>query len=132
MGGPAIVNDKNIPELDNFFVCKFELDDRIWPTTENYFQAQKSPNNFYQEALTKCPPKVAWKAGNTVEIRDNWEDIKVEVMYDANYAKFSQNPELKEILLSTAPHEIKFTASTPFWNEKNAEILTKIREELKD
>ena len=35
--------------------------------------------------------------------------------------------ELKQILIDTAPHEITFHHSSPFWNKTNADILTFLR-----
>ena len=50
-------------------------------------------------------------------------------MYIANYLKYSQNTELRELLTSTTG-TIEFKASTPFWNEKNSRILENIRDRL--
>lgn len=41
-----------------------------------------------------------------VVIRPDWEDVKMDVMKKALYAKFNQNAELKESLLNTGEKEI--------------------------
>ncbi len=46
-------------------------------------------------------------------LRKDWESVKETIMYDALYAKFSQNEDAKKVLLSTgdatiienAPHD---------------------------
>lgn len=128
MGGPAIVNGKDIPELDNFYQCKFELDNYCWNDAETYFQANKTQDlHLFTKIRLSVSPSAAWKLGNEIPLRKDWEDIKVGIMYKANDAKFRQNPELKKILVSTGLHDITFTGSTPFWNKENAKILERLR-----
>jgi len=50
-------------EFSNFYPASFELDGKIWSTTEHYFQAQKFPNfPEYQELIrTANTPNKAFK-----------------------------------------------------------------------
>lgn len=46
-------------------------------------------------------PTVAKREGYKVKLRENWEDIKIDVMYQIVLAKFSQNEFLKQKLIAT-------------------------------
>ena len=72
-------------------------------------------------------------------LRKDWEDIKDEVMRKAVLAKFSQNPDIKEILLQTGEEEIiEATTDDYYWGcgskgtGKNmlGKILMEVRELL--
>jgi len=52
-------------------------------------------------------------------------------MYLGNLAKFQQNEDLRNALLSSGTGSIRFTGSTPFWNRWNGLILERIRAELR-
>lgn len=71
------------------------------PTSEHAFMACKSLNPTVRKAvlLAKTPGE-AKKMGKQVPLRDDWEDIKVEVMASVLRAKF-RDPDLRQRLLST-------------------------------
>jgi len=88
-----------------------------WFTSEHYFQAQKFPNavintpygpkNIHEEIrLTPTAYDVFTLANARTGtykqyIDPNWNKRSLDVMRDALYLKFSQNPELKKLLLET-------------------------------
>ena len=43
---------------------------------------------------------------SSTKLRQDWEDVKLSVMEKAVFAKFSQNPRLKELLLATGSKDI--------------------------
>src|SRR6266540_2755033 len=51
-------------EFSNFSPHSVRLKDRVWPTTEHYFQAQKFPNTEHQEEI-RCAasPMIAARLG---------------------------------------------------------------------
>ena len=51
-------------------------------------------------------PQCAKKLGKTCTIRDNWDKIKIEIMWVGLRNKFDQNPELKRYLLETGDAEL--------------------------
>ena len=57
----------------------------------------------------------AKKAGRTVKLRPDWEEVKLDVMHEACLAKFSQHEYLKEALLSTGDEEI--IENTTAWHD---------------
>lgn len=89
--------------LDNFYPARFKLDKKWWPTSEHYYQAQKSTNPEDIEKVRKAKtPGESKRLGRALKMRKDWEGVKYEVMLKALRAKFSQNPELGELLKSTA------------------------------
>ena len=60
-----------------------------------------------------------------------WENIKVEMMFLVNAAKYTSNPDLQKDLLETGDLEILGGASTWQWSKWNGLIQMKIRDLLK-
>ncbi|UJR16448.1 hypothetical protein I4U23_003350 [Adineta vaga] len=132
MGGPADIDGKRHPETDNFLPCKFVIDGITYSSAENYFQCAKTTNQVDRDMVLQSGPGTsAWTAGQRITIRDDWESVKVDEMYKGNLAKFQQNEELRNALLSSGNGSIHFTGSTPFWNKWNGLILERIRAELR-
>ena len=131
MGGPGLVAYK---EFDNFYHVDegFEHEGTIWYTSEALYQSLKFKDQEYAQSLSKAPVHIAWSMcqSRNYELIDDFEAKRPELMYIANYAKYSQVPRLRQVLISTGEREIEFTRSTRFWNKHNAEILMKIRNEL--
>ena len=69
------------------------------------FQAAKIL--YGREYFTRMNPPAAKKEGRRVDLRDDWEDVKMGVMYDVCYAKFAYNPELKKKLLKTGDKHLE-------------------------
>jgi N-glycosidase YbiA len=73
-------------EFSNFSNHGVELDGLWWPTVEHYFQVQKFQNTEYQERIRNASsPKQAAELGRSrkLPIRDDWESVKDELMYQA-------------------------------------------------
>ena len=88
--------------LSNFHEAPFELWGKTWPTVEHAFQAAKctDPQEAENIRCTATPSK-AKKLGRTAKMRGDWDQVKDDVMFEAVYAKFSQNPDLAEALDNT-------------------------------
>jgi predicted NAD-dependent protein-ADP-ribosyltransferase YbiA (DUF1768 family) len=117
-----------IPEwrkkLDDLWLQPFTLDNRNWNSVENYYQAskfkQKNPG-FYQSFsiesgsdISKIPLMAKGAGGRNGKYQANLvrsKDIEVDAdffngrdkkeLYNAQYAKFSQNKDLKNLLIQT-------------------------------
>ncbi|CAF3959082.1 unnamed protein product [Rotaria sp. Silwood1] len=131
MGGPGIIDGNEHPETDNFLPCQFVIDKVRYSSAENYFQCAKTTNERDRlKILTSGPGDSCELAGKTVQLRSDWESVKVDEMYKGNLAKFQQNEDLRKALLESGTGPILFTESSPFWNYWNDLILQRIRAEL--
>jgi ribA/ribD-fused uncharacterized protein len=129
--------------FSNFAHYGFELDEKWWMTSEHYFQAQKFYGTEYVEIirLLDNPMKAAKMGRNrNLPLREDWEEVKDDVMRKAVYAKFFQNIELKNILLDTdSEYIVENTSNDYYWgcgtngSGKNmlGIILMEIRDKLK-
>jgi ribA/ribD-fused uncharacterized protein len=95
--------------FSNFSKHPIELKGYTWPTTEHYYQAQKFEGTDHETEIRLA--KSAWVAAKQGRerhrpLRDDWESIKEQVMYDALMAKFTQNEDAKQVLLSTGDNTL--------------------------
>jgi len=94
--------------LSNFHECMVWVDGLWYPSSEAAYQAQKTLDDGQRETFTELTPKEAKKAGMKVKLREDWEDIKLDVMYACLKSKFgSHNPDLAQKLLDTGKAEIE-------------------------
>lgn len=114
------VNDE-YGEFSNFALFPIKLDEKIWPTTEHYFQAQKFLDKTYQEKIRRAKtPMLAAILGRDrkQKIRKDWESVKNNVMKKALIAKFTQHQQLKELLLFTNDAKlIEHTENDNYWGD---------------
>lgn len=93
--------------LSNFYKSPIKMDDGFTYTcAEAAFQAQKTFSDEYKRRFSVMDGKGAKYYGRQIELRQDWEDVKIGVMYDIVYAKFSQNPKLKQQLLNTGDEKL--------------------------
>lgn len=130
-------------ELSNFAPYPIKLEGRVWPTSEHYFQARKFAGTPHEEAIRKArTPGIAAELGRDrgKKLRRDWESVKVAVMREAVRAKFTQHPELRELLLGTGDAKlVEHTENDDYWGDggdgrgKNmlGRILMQLRGELR-
>jgi N-glycosidase YbiA len=71
-------------------------------STEHAFQAAKTLDMAKRQSIsTLLKPAEAKRAGHRLDLRDNWNNIRVKIMWDVVLAKFQQNYLLREKLLQT-------------------------------
>lgn len=87
--------------LSNFYEVPVTYEGLTYQNNEAAFQAQKCADPKECEVFTRMNPSEAKRAGRRVQLRKDWEDIKISVMADIVMAKFRQNSELAEKLLAT-------------------------------
>lgn len=121
---PAVIDfqyqDATSCWLSNFFVSPFTLEGKEYQTVEHYFQSQKFKGTPHEESIRSQPTARSAKieGGNrSTPIRDDWEAVKLDVMYNGVYAKFVQNAKLKKQLIAT--HDARLVHMTQwgdnFW-----------------
>lgn len=93
--------------MSNFYPHKFVYGGVEYYNSEAAFQAQKCINEAEKLALSNMEsPMEAKKYGRTVALREDWENVKNDVMYSVLMAKFSSDEELKRKLLDTGEEEL--------------------------
>lgn len=98
--------------LSNFYPCEFEFNDKMFNFSEQCFMYQKALlfNDFgvAEQILDETDVRKIKALGRKVKNFNNelWDKHKEDFMFNACYAKFSQNNELKDFLLSTGNREI--------------------------
>lgn len=93
--------------LSNFYPSPIQIGEVIFSTAEHYYQAMKceSTDDFNRIAFCATPGQ-AKKLGQTVKLKKNWNDMRVDVMRCVLHEKFTQNPDLYQLLQSTKGYEL--------------------------
>jgi len=93
--------------LSNFYMVPIELGNVQYESSEHAYQAAKTKDKKMRKKIARQP--TAWQAkqlGQEIELREDWEERKVEIMYRILRAKFTQHKKLKEMLLATGDAEL--------------------------
>ena len=144
--------------LSHFHPSPILLDGETWPTAEHFYQAQKSDHPDYRAAIRaavspgrakrlSAPPDAprrvshnSWFRKNGVTPRADWHEVKLDIMRRADWAKYSQNPELARMLLATGSAElIEDSPFDLFWGTGRdgrgqnwaGRVLMEVRERLR-
>jgi ribA/ribD-fused uncharacterized protein len=130
-------------DFSNFAAFPVEIDGKVWPTTEHYFQAQKFAGTEHEEAIRRAASAmIVARMGRdrSRPLRDDWETVKDDIMFKALVAKFSQHECLRDQLLATGEARIgEHTRNDAYWGDggdgsgKNTlgVLLMKVREQLR-
>lgn len=87
--------------LSNFYPYPINIGKFEYPTVEHYFQAMKCVRASDREKIRKAAsPGEAKKLGRKVELRKDWDDVKIKIMKVALREKF-KDPTLARQLLNT-------------------------------
>lgn len=134
--------------LSNFHPWQADWDGVVYPTAEHAFQAAKTLDKMDQAAIYSAKsPVLAKRLGRRVQLRDDWDEFRLEAMEHIVRSKFSNLFGEREIyLLSTNGHELvegnywhdqfwgDCTCRRRFCKEPGennlGKILMKVREEL--
>jgi ribA/ribD-fused uncharacterized protein len=128
--------------FSNFAAYPVELDGKVWPTSEHYFQAQKFAGTEFEEEIRRVKsPMIAARMGRdrSKPLRADWERVKDEVMRRAVLAKFTQHAALRDTLLATGDAIlVEHTRNDSYWGDGGdgqgrnmlGRILVSVREEL--
>jgi ribA/ribD-fused uncharacterized protein len=144
--------------FSNFYDSPFIENGIEWKTSEQCFMAKKAEyfkdDEMYNAILNAETPREAKALGRKVKNfdADKWMEVCFDKMYEACYAKFSQNDELKAFILSEEFEGKGFIEGSPFdaiwgvkmdwrnpdidnednWRGQNllGKVLNKVRENL--
>lgn len=108
--------------LSNFYPSKFYYQGYTWDTVEHAFQAEKTILRKESDKIRLAPtPAAARKLGKAINLRCGWNDLKITIMRDLVYQKFSQNPIIAQQLLDTGDTFLveKNNWGDRFWGQTN-------------
>ena len=125
--------------LSNFYHSPVKYRNLIYLNAEAAFQAQKESCEKDKEQYTSMNPAQAKLAGRNCNLREDWEEIKEQTMYEIVKAKFTQNEALARLLLATGDayleegnwwHDTTWGVCNGVGQNKLGKILMRVREEL--
>lgn len=104
-------------QFSNFYGSKLIFQGIEYRNSEAAFQAMKSLNEDVRKEFSCLTGGQAKKKGRQVLLRPDWERVKFDIMCDILYDKFTQNSELKNLLLST--NYDLLIEDTTAWHDNN-------------
>ena len=127
--------------LSNFWPARISYDGLIFDSVEHAYVAAKCSDVKDQLKVQACKtPGEAKRLGHTISIREDWDDVKVSVMYGLLKQKFFFNEGLGKKLLATGDRDLieGNTWNDRFWGVCNGKgenhlgvLLMTIREQLR-
>lgn len=126
--------------LSNFYMSTVSFEGQLYPSVEHAYQASKSTDQSVREIIRKAKTAdEAKKLGQGIKVREDWLDIRLNIMKSLIKEKFS-NPFLTHRLLATGDSTLVLNNkwNDKFWGVCRGEgenwlgkILMATREELK-
>lgn len=93
--------------LSNFYPTKIVVDGIVYRSVEHAYQAAKTTDEKVKRVIRAKPyASEAKRLGDTVQKREDWDNIKIGVMKELLDLKFAEGTELAEQLLSTGDEEL--------------------------
>lgn len=129
--------------LSNFYVSPFRDEGgEFWRSVEHYYQAHKTLDANQREAIRKASTSSEAKTkGSWCSLREDWEDVKLDVMRKALRFKFTSSEGLKWDLLATGDDVlIEASPVDSYWGWGKyhtgqnwlGKLLMELREELRN
>lgn len=91
--------------LSNFYPVEVVLDGVTYPTVENAYQAAKTLDLEKRKEFLGVVPGFAKRLGQRLELRPDWNDVKLDIMKRLNEQKYMR-PDLRKKLCDTYPIDI--------------------------
>lgn len=127
-------------EFSNYSAHPITIGGLTYPTNEHYFQSVKFLDEDYRERVRNAKTSAESKrmGGNRQQaIWPDWDTRRIDVMREAVYAKFTQHPTLRKLLLSTGDAILVEDSPTDYYWGCGADgtgqnMLGKLLMELRD
>lgn len=126
--------------LSNFYLIPIEYEGVIYRSVEHAFQAAKTLDSKQRNIFRQCTtPADAKYCGRLIKLREDWENVKDDIMYELVKQKFN-NIELKDKLVATGNNLIieGNNHGDCYWGVCNnvgenhlGKILMRVRNEIK-
>jgi ribA/ribD-fused uncharacterized protein len=127
--------------LSNFYPCFITVEDEVYPTVENAYQASKTLDEPTRRDFIYLTPMDAKRYGKEITIRADWECIKLDVMEGLLKQKFKVGSDLAQKLMNTGEEELvegnhwhdTYWGQCPLGNGENhlGKLLMKVRADLR-
>lgn len=105
--------------LSNFYPATIRVGEITYPTVEHAYVAAKTDLPFSPDDLAwflELTPAKVKRVGRELDLRPDWEESKLGVMYMLTEKKYSaDNPDLREFLLLT---ENEYIEETNYWGDQ--------------
>lgn len=140
-------NEKPYGVFSNLHRTPVTFEDQVFPTAEHAYQAGKAAKPAVRDWILSAPsPALVAMAAHglyTWDIVPTWSKIKFDRMRGVLRAKFSQHPDLLDLLLSTGNARLVEVGTTDnavnrLWGEVNGKgknmlgvLLMEVRDELR-
>lgn len=101
--------------LSNMYLLPraIRLNGYVFYTSEAYYQAMKTTDKELRLKILEMNPYESRRFAKKIELRPDWDDIKLKVMLQVVRVKFKL-PEMAEMLLATGDAYIE---ETNYWND---------------
>lgn len=101
--------------LSNFHPSTIYIDGKSYPTVEHAYQSYKTLDESSRELIRKASsPGEAKKLGRALQLRSDWDAVRVDLMRDFVRKKF-ESPFLRHQLLETGDAELVYGNT---WNDR--------------
>ena len=126
--------------LSNFWECPITFEGLEYPSVENAYQAAKTFDIESRNKFQNITPKESKSLGKKIEIRGDWEMVKLHIMLHLSLEKFTRHPDLGTQLIETDDSYLEETNwwGDTFWGIHNCQgennlgkILMKVRDIIK-
>jgi len=126
--------------LSNFYESSIELDAVVYRNAEAAYQAMKSNDSLVRVKFINLNGASAKALGKRIELRKDWNDIKLDMMYKIVKNKFMQNSTITKLLIDTNDKviiegnnwgDIYWGICNGIGENNLGKILMKVREEMK-
>lgn len=139
MGKGPFIGKYRYEQLGNYWHCWIIEGYQIYHSVEHYYQSMKSTDSKKaREDMLLLKPEECARFGRKLDLVQNWELIKYDVMKKAIKMKFDQHEDLKHLLIATYPRRLYFCENNTEntiensigqdeWDKYNEKIHTELR-----
>lgn len=93
--------------LSNFWPCHVKLDGLVFRSVEAGYVAAKTLDLDIRKQVQSLETSGKCKAfGKTIPLREDWLDVRLDIMENLLIQKFSNDLELKDKLIKTYPRQL--------------------------
>lgn len=95
--------------LSNFWPVSVRYGGASYPSVEHAYQAAKCANPAERKQFRNITAGQAKRLGRHVQIRHDWEKVKIPIMFALLEQKFLQNEELRQNVFSASNYSNKIS-----------------------